>query len=149
MSLKHKHLILAVDVKWPPKDDEEAVAFLQFLIKRVDMAIAKNETLPKNPMGYYCDQAGNEGVTAVGILETSHCAIHSWNLDSPAKFQFDLYSCKEFDVPYIISLVNGFGIISGTYMVIDRDTELKLLEQGKLGENGISLLVEANLHKDR
>lgn len=137
MALKHKHLILAIDVKWPPKDQDEATSFLRFLIKRIDMQIAKDPDLLKNPMGYYCEQAGNEGVTAVGILETSHCALHSWNNESPARFQFDLYSCKEFDVPYIIGLCNSFGIIGGSYMVIDRDTELKLLDAQKIGADGV------------
>ena len=58
--LKHKHLILAFDTKWPPRDAEEAVAFLQLLIKRVDMSIAKNDTLGQNPHGYYCNLPGNE-----------------------------------------------------------------------------------------
>lgn len=142
--LRHKHLILAVDCRWPPKDSEEAVAFLQFLIKRVDMSVAKNESLGKNPHGYYCNLPGNEGVTATGILETSHCAIHSWNLESPAKFQFDLYSCKDFDVPQIIDLVNSFGIVKGSYMVIDRDTKLKVIEKGDLVENG-AIKKETNL----
>lgn len=134
--LKHKHLILAVDCRWPPKDAEHAVYFLQFLIKQVDMAIAKNETLSLNPHGYYCNLPGNEGVTATGILETSHCAIHSWSMESPAKLQFDLYSCKEFDVPQIIDLVNSFGIIKGSYMVIDRDTKLRVIEEGDLENDG-------------
>lgn len=136
MSLMHKHLIIACDVHYPPKDEVEAVAFLQFLIKRVDMSIAQNKSLPKNPMGYYCHLPGNEGVTATGILETSHCAIHSWNLESPAKFQFDLYSCKEFDIPQIIDLVNSFGIVKGSYLVLDRNTTLSVIEQGVLGEAG-------------
>lgn len=111
--------------------------FLQFLIKRVDMQIAKNSTLGSNPHGYYCNLPGNEGVTATGILETSHCALHSWNLENPAKLQFDLYSCRDFDVPQIIDLVNSFSIVTGSYMVIDRDTVLKVIEEGKLLEGGI------------
>lgn len=134
--LKHKHLILAFDCKWPPRDAKEAEDFLSFLISRVDMNVAKAESLGKNPHGYYCNLAGNEGVTATGILETSHCAIHSWNLNHPAKFQFDLYSCKEFEVAFVIDLCNSFGILSGSYMVIDRDTKLKVLETGLLKENG-------------
>lgn len=135
--LHHKHLLLAVDCKYPPKDEKEAIYFLQFLIKRVDMAIAENATLGLNPHGYVCHLPGNEGVTATGILETSHCAIHSWNLESPAKLQLDLYSCKDFDVPQIIDLANSFVIVKGSYMVIDRDTDLKVIEQGLLGENGV------------
>lgn len=136
MSLRHKHLVLAFDCKWPPKDADEAKHFLSFLIKRIDMSIAKSPELSANPIGYYCNLAGNEGVTAVGILETSHCALHSWNLDSPARFQFDLYSCKEFDVPYIISLCNSFGIIKGSFLVIDRDSDLNVIDAGKLTADG-------------
>lgn len=135
--LQHKHLIMGLDIKWPPKDSEEAVSFLQFLIKRVDMAIAKHPDLGSNPHGYYCNAPGNEGVTATGILETSHCAIHSWDMEHPGKLQFDLYSCKDFDIPYVISLCNSFGIVGGTYMVVDRNTKLKVLEVGELGENGV------------
>lgn len=101
------------------------------------MSIAKDPELVKNPHGYYCELPGNEGVTATGILETSHCALHSWSLNNPAKFQFDLYSCKDFDIPYVIDLCNSFGIINGSYMVIDRDTDLKVIEQGILTEGGV------------
>lgn len=134
--LKHKHLILALDCKSPPRDADDAVPFLEWLIRRIDMKKATASTMPKNPQGYYCDAAGNEGVTAVGILETSHTVIHSWDNCFPAKFQFDLYSCKEFDVEYVIGLCNGFEIIKGTYLVIDRDTDLKVLESGTIGLNG-------------
>jgi len=134
--LKHKHLILAVDCKYPPKDAEEIKAFLSFLIKRVDMNIAKSPELLQNPMAYYCGCPGNEGVTGVAILETSHCAAHSWDTEYPAKLQVDLYSCKEFDVPFVIDLCNSFSIVKGSYMVIDRDTVLKVIEEGELGENG-------------
>lgn len=127
---------MALECKYPPKDAQEMEAFITFLIKRVDMNIAKSETLLKNPMAYYCSAPGNEGVTGVGILETSHCAIHSWDSVFPAKVQIDLYSCKDFDVPFVISLCNSFGIIKGSYMVIDRDTTLKVLEQGELVEDG-------------
>ena len=135
--LKHKHLILALDCKYPPKDAEEMNAFISFLIKRVDMSIAKAPTLLSNPMSYYCAAPGNEGVTGVGILETSHTAIHSWDNEFPAKVQVDLYSCKEFDIPFVISLCNSFGIIRGSYLVLDRDTDLKVIEQGTLGDNGV------------
>lgn len=134
--LKHLHLILALDVKKPPKTAEEVEAFQTFLIKRVDMEVAQAPTLPKNPMAYYCDIAGNEGVTGVGILETSHTALHVWDSEYPAKMQFDLYSCKSFDVEQVVTLCNSFGIIKGTYLIIDRDTELKIVEQGTIGENG-------------
>lgn len=92
--------------------------------------------VPENPHGYYCNIPGNEGVTASGILETSHTVLHSWDSEFPGKFQFDLYSCKEFDIDYIISMCNIFGIIRGTYLVVDRNTDLKVVEAGELTEGG-------------
>lgn len=125
---------MGLNMKYPPKNAKEAIDFLSFLIQRIDMKIAP---VPENPHGYYCECPGNEGVTASAILETSHTVLHSWDNEFPGKFQFDLYSCKDFDVPYVISLCNAFGIVDGSYMVLDRDTELKIVEQGKLFENGI------------
>lgn len=100
------------------------------------MDVAQAPTLLKNPMGYYCEISGNEGTTGVGILETSHTAVHCWDSEFPAKFQFDLYSCKEFDIERVLNLCDAFDIIQGTYLVIDRDTELKILEQGRVYEGG-------------
>jgi hypothetical protein len=134
--LQHKHLVLALEVKYPPKSAQEVEAFLTLLIKRVDMEVAQAPTLLKNPMGYYCDIAGNEGTTGVGILETSHTALHCWDSEYPAKLQFDLYSCKDFDIERVLDLCNAFDIIKGTYLVIDRDTDLKILAHGDVGEDG-------------
>lgn len=97
-ALTHKHLLVNLLVTHPPRDAEEVEAFLAFLIKRVNMKIARAATLPKNPMAFYCDTLGNQGATGTGILETSHTAVHVWDEESPAKFDFDLYSCSEFDV---------------------------------------------------
>lgn len=141
--LKHLHLILALEVKYPPKSAEEVEAFITLLIKRVDMEVAKSPTLLKNPMGYYCDIAGNEGTTGVGILETSHTAIHVWDSEYPSKLQFDLYSCKDFEVERVIALLDCFDIIKGTYLLIDRDTELKVIARGAVGAGGQLCKLEA------
>lgn len=135
--LKHKHVLINLRVTAPPRDHEEVEAFLAFLIKRVNMKIARADTLPKNPMGYYCNTLGNQGATGTGILETSHTALHTWDEESPAKFHFDLYSCSDFEVQNILTLCQCFDIIDGTYIVIDRDEDLQIAEQGIIGEDGI------------
>lgn len=135
--LRHKHVLINLRVTAPPRDSEEVEHFLAFLIKRVNMKIARADTLPKNPMGYYCNTLGNQGATGTGILETSHTALHTWDEESPAKFHFDLYSCSDFEVQNILTLCQCFDIIDGTYIVIDRDENLSVAEQGKIGEDGI------------
>ena len=134
--LKHKHLILSMEVKYPPRDAEEVEAWLSFVIKRINMKIAKADTLLKNPMAFYCDNPANLGATGVGILETSHTALHVWDAESPAKMEYDLYSCSDFDVADIITLCKPYGIIKGNYYVLDRGEGLKVIESGKLTEDG-------------
>lgn len=136
MPLKHKHLIISLSVKWPPKDYEEVEAFQAFLIKRVGMQVAKADTLLKNPMAYFCETAGNMGVTGVAILETSHTAIHVWEEEYPAKLEFDLYSCSEFDIEHIIGMMMTFGIVEGNFYVLDRDSRLIIIDSGTIDEDG-------------
>lgn len=137
MSLKHKHVLLNLLVKNPPRDHEEVEAFLAFLIKRVNMKIAKADSLLKNPQGYYCNTLGNSGATGTGILETSHTALHTWDEQNPCKFDFDLYSCSEFEVEKILTLCQCFDIISGSYIIIDRDVAITPIEMGVVEEDGI------------
>lgn len=134
--LKHKQLLLSLRVKYPPHDHVEVEAWLSFIIKRINMKIAKADTIPKNPMAYFCENPANLGVTGIGILETSHTAVHVWEDESPAKFEFDLYSCAEFDITDILTMSKIFGIVDGSYAVIERDNGIKIIEQGNIKENG-------------
>ncbi len=134
--LYHKHLLLNLKVARPPRDATEVESFLTFLIKRVDMQIAVADTLPKNPMAFYCDITGNQGATGTGILVTSHTALHTWDSEYPAKFDFDLYSCSDFDVENVLTLLQSFDIIEGNYVILDRNADIQIVEQGTIGENG-------------
>lgn len=138
-NLIHKHALINLYVTSPPRDHEEVEAFLTFLIKRVNMKIAKADSLLKNPMGYYCNTLGNQGATGTGILETSHTALHSWDETSPAKLHIDLYSCSDFDIKQILTLSNCFDIIKGSYIVFDRGDDIVPIEQGTVGEDGVIL----------
>jgi S-adenosylmethionine/arginine decarboxylase-like enzyme len=120
--------MISAEVSSPPKDTEEMNAFLQLLIKRIGMQIAKDDDLKQNPQSYYCDKNGNRGMTGIAILETSNCAIHTWDEDSPSKFEFDLYSCSDFDKEDIIKMIDIFGLIRYNYILIDRQNGLTILE---------------------
>lgn len=134
--LIHKHFIANLQVAEPPRDAEELEAFISFLIKRVNMKIAKADTLPKNPMAYYCPILGNEGATGVGILETSHTVVHAWDGTHPFKMHVDLYSCSDFDIQKVLTLYDCFDIIEGNYYVFDRGDQITIAETGTIGESG-------------
>ena len=137
--LKHKHLLVNLKVSAPPRDHEEVEYFLGFLIKRINMKIAKAESMPKNPQAYYCSTLGNQGATGTGILETSHTALHTWDEQNPAKFDFDLYSCSEFEVQKVLTLCQCFEVLGGNYVVFDRADRITQVEEGEVGEGGIIL----------
>lgn len=121
--------MISAEVKSPPTDPQELDAWLTLVVKRIGMQIAKSPDLVKNPQSYFCDKNGNRGMTGTVILETSNCTVHTWDEDSPAKFELDLYSCAEFSEDEVLDLVDIFGIIRYNSITIDRGHGLKLLKQ--------------------
>jgi S-adenosylmethionine/arginine decarboxylase-like enzyme len=138
--LKHKHLIVSAKVKYPPKSAEYVENFISAIIGYMNMSIAKFKdsegTKVKNPIAYYCNMNGNRGVTGVAILETSHCALHVWDEEYPAKLEFDIYSCSDFNPEDIIGILTAFfDPIEVQYKFLDREAGLKTLEEkGTLSE---------------
>jgi len=130
--LKHKHLIVTADVKYPPKDTEYVEAWQTLVIKHIGMNLAKGEGLVKNPQAYYCDKNGNMGITSVAILETSHCAIHIWDEEYPAKMEFDLYSCSDFSPEDIMPFINLFSPTKIQYKFLDRENGLEEISHGEI-----------------
>lgn len=135
--LKHKHLIASAKIKSPPRSAEYVENVIAAVIGYMGMNIAKFKDCEgnkvKNPIAYYCNMNGNRGVTGVAILETSHCAIHVWDEEHPAKMEFDIYSCSDFAPKDIIEILNAFFDIEEIqYKFLDRETGLITLdEQGK------------------
>lgn len=134
--LKHKHLVLALDTHYSPKDEQDMDSLMVQISKRIDMEIADVKLPYVNPMAFYCNIAGNEGATGLLLLVTSNIAIHAWNGEFPNRIQVDVYSCKDFDVEDVLLCFASFKIIKGTYILIDRDADLKVLEQGVIYEGG-------------
>jgi S-adenosylmethionine/arginine decarboxylase-like enzyme len=73
------------------------------------------------PLVVASDMVGNAGLTAVAVLDFSHLAIHSWDEISPALIEFDLFSCKDFNLTIVLDKLREFGLVSYTIVEIDRD----------------------------
>lgn len=130
--LIHKHLIVNADVKKCFQNEDSIELFISYIIDTIGMNIAK--TRGRNPNSYYCDLTGNVGHTAVGILETSHCAIHQWDDVTPHHIQFDLYSCADFDVEQILDIINQrIGIIDADWVLLNRGgTNIVIEDKGEV-----------------
>ena len=127
MSVEHKHILINAKVNNSLGSTEDAVSFLKDLVEKVGMKILMG------PHATYVDTPGNKGVTAIVGIETSHIAFHVWDEESPARLQFDLYTCGSLDKDVVIEAVkNRFELVSADYRIFDREHGFLLLEQGTL-----------------
>jgi len=127
MSVEHKHILINARVNNPMGSYQEAIDFLNDLVSRVGMKVLMG------PHASYVNTPGNQGVTAIVGIETSHIAFHVWDEEMPARLQFDLYTCGSLDKQVVFDMVNDrFGIVTGDYKIFDREIGFVLLEEGTL-----------------
>lgn len=124
--LQHQHLIVRAEVLNPPKTTQETEAWLINIIHDLGMQLAVG--LQSNPISYRCNLEGNEGITGVAVLETSHCAVHIWDAESPALLQWDLYSCSEVKPEEMLKHLERFNPVKVEYRFLDRENNLTVLK---------------------
>lgn len=119
--LDHKHLIVRAETLLTPNSVPATVRWFKQLVEKIDMKLID---LPNNPNCFYMDTPGNRGLTCVGIIETSHIALHCWDEDQPGLFQLDVYSCKDFDPMDVVEHFQCFKPIKIEHKFLDREHEL-------------------------
>ena len=114
----HLHLLVKGYVENPPKTAETLNVWFSELVSKVDMKVVAG------PTSVYVDEPGNEGVTGTITLATSHAAIHVWDVEEPAMFQFDIYSCKDYDPNVVLNHIdNNFDLKEAYWSFIDRNKD--------------------------
>jgi len=122
----HLHLLVKGHIKNPPKSEEILNQWFKELVDKVRMVVVAG------PTSVYVDEPGNEGITGTVTLATSHSAIHVWDKQEPAMFQFDIYSCSCFEVSEVIEHLNEFELIDCEWLFIDRNEGLKITDKGSI-----------------
>jgi S-adenosylmethionine/arginine decarboxylase-like enzyme len=112
---EHKHVVVRAYVNNPPVNATALSEWCTDVISSVGMKCIGG------PLVVHSDMEGNAGYTAVAILDFSHLAIHSWDEISPALIEFDLFSCKNFDIETVLTKLNEFDIVSYSTLIVDRD----------------------------
>jgi S-adenosylmethionine/arginine decarboxylase-like enzyme len=112
---EHKHIIVRAYVNNPPQNADRLSDWCKEVVADVGMKVIAG------PLVVYGDMPGNAGYTAVTVLDFSHLAIHSWDEVSPGLIEFDLFSCKDFDVNIVLNKLEEFDIVSHSIMMVDRD----------------------------
>lgn len=123
------HLHMLIHAKW--KDgaqgphETEMNDWLTRLVEALDMNILFG------PVVRYSDNPGNEGITGVVTIDTSHIAFHDWSQHDPSFFQMDVYSCKEYAPEIVIGALREFEFDEIKWWMIDRaNGDFKVLERG-------------------
>ncbi len=122
--LEHKHLIIRAEITDPPYDAVDIKRWMKNLVEDIGMNILMG------PYAIYSDMEGNQGLTAVTIIETSHIAIHVWDECDPALLQMDVYTCSALNIEDVFRAIEEFKPTKIEYKYIDRENELTLIENG-------------------
>jgi len=121
----HQHLLIKARCKNPIKSVHVLNKWLTDLVKKVDMVVVAG------PTSVYVDEPGNEGITGTITLATSHASIHIWDALEIPMFQFDIYSCKKYELKTIVEHLSVMELVDFDWMMIDRNEGLKVIESGK------------------
>lgn len=120
--LEHKHLIVRAELNEPPYSSIEIKEWMKRLVDKIGMNILMG------PYAVYSDMEGNQGLTAVTIIETSHIALHVWDEAEPALMQLDVYTCSSLDIDDVFSAIQEWDPTKIEYKYIDREHGLTLLD---------------------
>lgn len=126
--LDHRHILVkATGLARPPR---EAAAVSDWLIRLVE---AVEMTVLLGPYSIRCETEGNEGCTGAIVIETSHASIHVWDECEVPHLEMDLFSCMHFDSATVLDLIREFSPARIHHMVVDRNSGLRVIEEGDTG----------------
>ena len=120
--LVHQHIIIRAEVEKPLNDVDQTRQWMDELIEKINMKKLAG------PLVEYCDQPGNKGITAVVIIETSHCALHIWDECNPGLVQLDVYTCSTLPKNKVLEHLQIMEPTKVEYKVLDREHGLQILE---------------------
>jgi S-adenosylmethionine/arginine decarboxylase-like enzyme len=124
--LEHLHLIVTAWVDKPPMTATDGEHWLRRLVSLVDMQILMDAK------ALYCEDLGNEGVTGIVGLTTSHASFHSWHDAVEPFVSFDIYSCRCFSTDVVFKHLSEWKMTKCEYLLVDRNptTGMKIVDQG-------------------
>lgn len=119
----HKHLMLRAMITDAPTSTIVVTDWLRDFVDDIGMKIVQG------PFASMITEEGNRGLTASVMIETSHIAFHIWDEVEPSLLQFDLYTCSELNIPYVLDMIEAFFKIKEyQYMVWDRKDGFRMIE---------------------
>ena len=134
----HLHLLVKGYLKSPPQTEKVLNIWFTQLVSNVGMKVVGG------PTSVYVDEPGNEGITGTVTLATSHASIHVWDSETPALFQFDLYSCSDFKPKDVLRHIDDwFGLNEAHWQFIDRNgNDFKVIDSGHFKKSTVEKVTQ-------
>ena len=107
----------------PPTSETVVIDWLRDFVEKIGMKVIQG------PFASMVTAEGNRGLTATVMIETSHIAFHIWDEAKPSLLQFDLYTCSELNVSFVLRTLESFFTFEEyQYMVLDRENGFKIIQ---------------------
>ena len=122
----HKHLLIRAEVNQPPREPEQQYIrdWMTCMIDDIGMKLLYG------PIVKYVKVKGNEGMTAMGMIETSHIAMHIWEKQDPPIIQLDVYTCGPFVPEIVLKALQEFDPIKLHWKYLDRQFNIRTMDIG-------------------
>ena len=122
----HKHLLIRAEVNQPPREPEQQYIrdWMTCMIDDIGMKLLYG------PIVKYVKVKGNEGMTAMAMIETSHIAMHIWEKQDPPIIQLDVYTCRPFVPEIVLKALQQFDPIKLHWKYLDRQFNIRTMDIG-------------------
>ena len=122
----HKHFIIRAEVNQPPRESEQQYIrdWISCMIEDIGMKLLYG------PIVKYVKVKGNEGMTAIAMIETSHIAMHIWDHEDPPLLQLDVYTCGTLKPEIILKALQEFDPVKIRWKQLDREKDLDFVFSG-------------------
>jgi S-adenosylmethionine/arginine decarboxylase-like enzyme len=114
--INHYHLIVKFNTNNPIVSPKKLKVFLLQLVKHIKMKVLLLPAVKR------VGDIGNEGLSGVILIKTSHISCHIWDKFDPPLVHMDIYSCKKFDISKALAFIKKYmKAYNIKYVFLNRD----------------------------
>lgn len=129
---RYTHLMVNGYTKKPPKDESVINPWLYNLIEAINLEIKEIHIKPvMDPIYSYIDKDKTKTFTSTAIIETGYVAlsIEIEEEEDDAHINLDMFLSSPLPTSLVLeSIENSFGMYDGSYMLLDRANDYKVID---------------------